>query len=536
MRARLLLVPLVLLSACATVPPEAGFPDVAAKVAASEGAAPRWNRNSAEDAEAARAVEALLFPDAGGLGAEAAVQVALLDNPELQAIYEDLGVSQAEVVRAGLLSNPVFGGYVRFPTKGPGTNVEVEAAQDFLQIFMLPARKRLAATQFEAVKARVTAQVLDKAAQVRAAHFAATAAEGVARVRGLVAQAARLNYEYLLRLHTAGNASELDAALLRDEWERTRVEHAKALAQAQEAREALLAAMGLWGPHAGAAGTPGAIVLAGLPEVPAAELTAEDLAGLETLAIERRPDVAAAKLQAEAAAQALRTTLDWRWLGTAQVGVNAERDPTPRGSWLVGPSFSLSLPLLDQGQTAVAQEQALLRQSVRQVEALAVAARSQVRLARDRLLAARELALHLKTVVIPQRERTVALWQQQYNYMLKGLPEVLRARQQEYAAYEDYLLAVRDYWTAWADLKLAVGGRMPHGLPPGPEAAGPPVRTEPEVRDDGMHMDHGGMPMHDGMQMHGASMDHGSMRMDHGSMHMDHGGMDMPGMAPEQQH
>src|SRR5215207_9439443 len=59
-----------------------------------------WNRGSPADAEVAASVRQLL---AQPLSSDAAVQVALLNNPTLQATYEDVGVAQADLVGAGLL-------------------------------------------------------------------------------------------------------------------------------------------------------------------------------------------------------------------------------------------------------------------------------------------------------------------------------------------------------------------------------------------------------------------------------------------------
>lgn len=43
------------------------------------------------------------------LSAESAVELALIDNPGLQAAYHGLGVAEADLVQAGRLRNPVFG-------------------------------------------------------------------------------------------------------------------------------------------------------------------------------------------------------------------------------------------------------------------------------------------------------------------------------------------------------------------------------------------------------------------------------------------
>jgi cobalt-zinc-cadmium efflux system outer membrane protein len=55
----------------------------------------------------------------------------------------------------------------------------------------------------------------------------------------------------------------------------------------------------------------------------------------------------------------------------------------------------------------------------------------------------------------------VTLTLEKYNYMLVGTFDLLLAKQQEFDTYAKYLEAVRDYWTIRADLRKAVGGRLP---------------------------------------------------------------------------
>src|SRR5687768_11607897 len=163
-----------LLVGCTSVPKEAGFGSVRTAVQQRSGQRVQWNRLSADDKSVATAVSDLL---AQGLTEERAVQVALLNNPNLQATYEDLGVAQAEVVQAGLLRNPVFDGEVKFLEGGEGTIIEIAVVQDFLDVFFIPLRKKVAANAFEAAKLRVTGAVLDLVGDVRSAFYTHTAAE-----------------------------------------------------------------------------------------------------------------------------------------------------------------------------------------------------------------------------------------------------------------------------------------------------------------------------------------------------------------------
>ena len=84
------------------------------------------------------------------------------------------------------------------------------------------------------------------------------------------------------------------------------------------------------------------------------------------------------------------------------------------------------------------------------------------------MLVTRGIAAHYHRVVIPLRERIVALSQQNYDAMLLGVYQLLIAKQTEVSTYREYIEAVRDYWIARSELSRATGGKL--GEP------GPPVR------------------------------------------------------------
>ena len=146
------------IAGCAQVPKEAGFNDVKGLVGQRVDYNLHWNQGTEADREVEKAIEELLKNE---LTPEAATQIALLKNANLQAVYEDLGITQADVVEAGLLENPVLFGRVRFPNKSEeSNNYEFEITQNFLNILMLPARKKLSAVRFEQVKLQIADEVI----------------------------------------------------------------------------------------------------------------------------------------------------------------------------------------------------------------------------------------------------------------------------------------------------------------------------------------------------------------------------------------
>ena len=473
---------------CASPPVESGFEDVQRLTGNRIEQRIEWRRGDQPDDDLDEAIQELLRHP---LSVDAAVQIALLENRSIQAAYENLGVSQAEVVQAGLLRNPVFAVSGRFADRAPrGTNLEIGVVQDFFDVLVRPARRDLARADFERVKQEVAASVVAFAGDVASAYYEALGAQQVVAVRGLVMEAAEASAELARRLHAAGNISDLQLAHEQVLHEDTRVALARAEAAAAVARERLTGLMGLWRPEHLDWTLPDR-----LPDLPEGEAGA---AHLEALAVDQRLDLQAAAAQIEVAADSLGITVDWRRLQLLDVGLSGERDTDNQG--VIGPNIALELPIFDDGEARIALREAALRQAMQEYAALATHIRSEVRALREALLAARRISEHYRSVVIPLREAQVEYTQQEFNYMLVGAFELVMAKQAEYDAYEAYAGSMRDYWVGRAGLEAAVGGRLPGDALEGVMPLGPATPpSEPE----------GGTPLPDPMSGHDQHTGHG---------------------------
>ena len=435
----------LLLAGCATAQPDESFGGVQSAVLERTGRRVHWDRGSPADQDAAAAVRAMLSRE---LGPDDAVQVALLNNRNLQAVYEDLGVAQAEVVQAGLLRNPVFDADVKFLEGGGGHLIELSVVQDFLDVFFIPLRKRIAAHALEAAKLRVTGAALDLVGEVRQAYFAHVAAGQALDLRRTVAAATEASYDLASRLRAAGNITALDLANERALHEQAKLDLAAAESAALDTRERLNVLLGVWGPDTAWTTS------ARLADPPAEELPTDDV---ERRAVERSVELAAARHQVEAAARTLGLRHSLALLPEAEGGVAAEHESD--GEWSVGPAFSLPIPLFDQGQATTAAARSELRRSRRRYYAKAVEVRSAARAARNRLLAARARAEYLRRVILPLRQEITRQTQLQYNAMLVGPFQLLQARQAEIEAGVQYVDSLREYWTARGALQQVESGR-----------------------------------------------------------------------------
>jgi outer membrane protein, heavy metal efflux system len=430
------------ITGCAQVDPNPAFQDLANTVHMRTGKRVQWDRGSAEDAEAQAAVASLLRRP---LTANSAVQIALLNNHNLQATYEELGVAQADLVEAGLLRNPIF----TFERRFPGLAMEADLFKEFIDILLLPLRKRVAAAQFETAKLRVGHEILNLAGEVRTAFYEHQGDQQLVDLRKTVAEATERSAEVALRLHEAGNLRDLDLANEQASHAQAKIELAKAQSEATQSREKLNKLMGAFG------GQTNWTVAARLPDLPGDEVSTSKL---ESRAIEQRLDLAARRQQFIAEARGIGLARADAILQQGEFGGHYEREKSGESS--IGPSINVPLPIFNQGQPALARASARMREAQQRYLALAADIRSDVRAARDRMLLAREQVEYFKSAALPTRTRITEESQLEYNAMQIGPFQLLQAKQEEVKTGADSVEALRDYWVARGELEKAVGGNL----------------------------------------------------------------------------
>jgi len=431
---------------CASVSKEPGHDDVERLVRERTGHQTRWAQGSPEDEQVDKWVGDLVGP---GLTQTAAIDIALLNNPRLQEAYEELGVSQADVVQAGLLRNPSIGAHVAFPVRGNGDEVSFSLVQDFLDVFMLPLRKRIATEQFTVEVLRVAQKALETVADVQKEFADVEAGTALLAYRRTVIEATSGAAELSREQYSAGNLSELRHTTQMVSYEQAALDLGRDELELFRHRERLNRLLGLWGARADWT------LAEELPPLPASE---PPLDHLESLAIRRRFDVDAARKRRLLMANAVALARSSRLVGRLDVGVDAHQDAD--GPRVLGPFLILELPIFDQRQALIARLEAQEREAARRLAAVSVDARSEVRIARAELIAARRIAERYQSAILPMRDKVVDESQLFYNGMLLGLYQLIDVKREQVEAHAQYIASIRDYWMARADLERAVGGQI----------------------------------------------------------------------------
>ncbi|MEN9420500.1 MAG: hypothetical protein RI988_4121 [Pseudomonadota bacterium] len=447
LRPRLRLLPLltaaVTLAGCASLSADGGFAAVEQAAKDRLGGEVRWARSDADlDVIQQRVGDLLGKP----LSADDAVQVALLNNRGLQSSFQELGITQAEVVQAGRLPNPGFS-FGRF-TRGDEIELERGIHINLARLIAMPMISAMEARRFEATKGLVTMTMLSLAAETRKAWINALAAEETVRYMRQVKQAAEASAELARRMEQVGNFNKLQRAREHSFYADAMLNLARAEQAQRSMRERLTRLMGLWGEQ----------TQFRLPErLPDLPQQLVDRPDIERVALAQRLDVQAARLAAEQTARNLGLTKATRFINVLELGVvrnGSNEAPTLRG-W----EISVELPLFDWGGARAARAQGLYMQAVHRAAETAVNARSEVREAYGAWRSAYDIARHHQDEIVPLRKRIAEENLLRYNGMLIGVFELLADARAQIASVNAAIEAKRDFWLAQADLDMALVGK-----------------------------------------------------------------------------
>ncbi len=384
------------------------------------------------------------------LSASDAVQIALLKNADLQATLKELGIANADLAAAGLIENPVLQAGLGFPihSRDARTAADFSLTQNFVSLWQRPLRRRLAQAEFEGVKLRLAHEVLTKVAEVKVAYYDYQAALQEIAFRKSILSGYQASSGLSQAQRKAGNISELDFALQKSLAQSAKLELERSQAEAKIAREKLANLLGL------SSTTTSWTIVEKLPPLPKKDA---ELASLESLAETQRLDLAASKKKIEAASRSIDLSRS-AYLPSFNAGIRAELDAEGNNS--LGPTIAIGLPISKQRKVAIARSQAQLGQSEKEFEALALKIKSQIKRTYEQLLLARQTALYYQNNIIPLLNQINQESLKHYNYMLLSNYQLIQAKQNQISAQASYIQALRDYWTAHAELEGAVGGLL----------------------------------------------------------------------------
>ena len=435
-----------LLSGCASVV-EQNFTNAQSVAQQRLGVQTKWLTTDESQREALNEVDTILQKP---LSADDAVRIALAYSPSLQATLFESAAASASVTQSARLPNPVFT-FERLVRNEAGMReLEIERmlAISLLDLFLLPARLRVADFQQQRVRLKLAADVIQTALEARQTWVRAVTAQQSLQYFEQVKAAADASAELARRMQSVGNFSRLQRAREQAFSAEAVAQLARARQRTAGAREALVRVLGLDDARASRLTLPER-----LPDLPSAP---NDERIIVQTALDQRLDVQLARSGLEFQARDQGLTRVTSFVNAFHVaGVyNSETGKEPKKGY----ELEIQLPIFDFGDAVRTGSQARYMAALNRTAKLAVEASSQVRENYSAYRTAYDLARHYRDEIVPLRKVIADENLLRYNGMLIGVFELLADAREQIGSVVQAIEAQRDFWLADAALQGALIG------------------------------------------------------------------------------
>lgn len=442
-------------SGCATFSVDDGMLAIEAATSTELGKEVGKIRSEADAAAVSAHVKALI---ARPLTASSAVQIALINHRGLQAVFNELGISEAQMVEASLPPAPTLS-FERIVGSG-GFEIDRQIIQNVLGLLMLPRRREIAQARYAQAQAHAVEMVLRTSMEAPRAYYRAVALNELVKSLEESRAAADAASDVAKRLGETGAMSKLDQAREHAFYAEVSGQVATARLRQRRERERLTRALGLWGDE----------TRFRLPDkLPALPSKPKSMASVEQEAVVRRADLVIARMEIDTLALELGLTRKTRFINALEAaGISkTEKDLIPKINEAdkidrQGFVLDVQIPIYDFGEARMRAAEETYMRAVNLLLERAVNARSEAREAYQTYRGAYDIARHYDREVLPLRKIIADETMLNYNAMIRDLFALLGEARARIAAETQAVEARRDFWLATVDLHSAiVGGRTP---------------------------------------------------------------------------
>lgn len=406
-----------------------------------------WPRTSQERAKTDAQVAVLLEHP---LSAEDAVQIALLNNRMLQGAFEELGISEADLVQAGRLPNPRFD--LRHASAAGQYDVEETLSLNVLSLLAMPYARDIQRRRFAQTQNAAVLRVAQLAKDTREAYYAAVAARESRDYLHQVRAAAETGAALAQRMVAAGSWNRLDLVREQNFYIDAVLGFTQAELREEAAREKLTSLMGLPGEKAG---TLNPQLAQALPVLPT---SLENLPDVESALLQNRLDLQLMRMRLDELQRNLKLARSTRFINVLDLGATRVQQGSRDAPYERGYTITLEVPIFDGGSARVKKSEAVYAQAVDRFTQAAIEARSEIRLAYANYRAAFELAKQQRDEVLPLRKALAQENLLRYNASQISIFELLSGAREQAAAFDGYIQRVRDFWNAKSQLDAALLG------------------------------------------------------------------------------
>lgn len=332
-----------------------------------------------------------------GLSRDKAVSIALQHNPKLQAAFEKLGISKADLMQAGLFTNPHSSNVFRIPVKGEPrqNNIESITTMALTDFWQVPLREKIYADELEITTLHILTLLLDTIEHTKNAYDACVHATLQLENAEII-----LTYTKDLQNQTYyrqpfGYSADIDLYNIDAQvaTAQTAYEH-----RVQEQQTALLRLRELLG-------IPPTIASITFTNTILTDITTPSVEVMQSYALDARPEIVAARLKIRRYEDTIHFEKSRRFQ-RIDFGIGFKQDfEKPFQGW--GPAVNIDLPIFDTNYAQIAKAEFEMARAQKELREQCILVQRQVQTAFATVKKTQAQAHLYAQQIIPAREQAI---------------------------------------------------------------------------------------------------------------------------------
>lgn len=371
-----------------------------------------------------------------------AVELAILNNPEIQAELWSLGIAQSDLRQLSSLPNP---GVKITRSLGGDRSTELEFGFNLLSLLTLPTMRDLATQDLMLARLAVAQRIAQLIHETKLAYWQAVAAGEELAFVEKVHTSTEASAELARRMAQTGNFNKLQFLREQSYLSDSSLNLLAARHSAHSSHEKLKRQLGLW---------QGDVVLQLPQQLPQVPKNRPSLAPIAQQSLDQRLDVQLVKLQLQRLSDQADLTRATRLVNVFSAEVATNLQHSDERSY----SLIFELPIFDAGQHRVSKIAAQYQQAFAQATAVGIKASSELRQSFYNYQMQHDIALHYQQTVLPLQRQIAEENQLLYNGMFISVFDLLADARSQTSAVTRAIQANRDFWLTHAELEMTMIG------------------------------------------------------------------------------
>lgn len=385
-----------------------------------------------------------------GLSRDEAVKTALMNNPSLQADFAKLGIAKADLIQAGLYTNPTTNNVFRFPTadRGPGTaqtNIESVTTGKLSDLWQVPLRKQIFEDELEIITLRILSAILDIVEATKSAYDACVRADlQLENEKILLEYSKELREEIYYRQHY-GYSNDLDKYNADAHVAMVQTVLAEYEKERKRAYLHLTKLLGI---------TPSSKEIV-LTDTILDSVITPSLSDLESYALEYRPEIQIARFKIKRYEDTVRFEKSRIWKDVS-IGITYKQDfDKPFRGW--GPAIDFEIPLFDSNYAQIAKAEFEFERAKKKLRYRKIRIQEELRKELTAVNKEKREIAYYNTFIIPSYEKAIDYTYTYANTMQLNMLTALESQLTLYKAEQELIEKYYNLHISFNKLERAYG-------------------------------------------------------------------------------